>query len=242
MLFLAAATEGPDEPDQLRAARRARGARLRAGDPADRDAVHRRLLRRDRARRCSSSRSARRTCWSRSGRASRRTSTTPAPKSAKQADAEASATAEQDRGHSASDEDEVARSTTGVAALGRTTTPAPKSSAASATLTAALGARRRRGWPWPRAGRPPARRARWRPAPSLTRTFVLELVLGDAPADVPHDPAEHGVSASGHVSLLPRLRTRYAIRDCRLQSSMKPGLACWEKSPPDSPKPASAAS
>src|ERR671931_2831729 len=74
------------------------------------------------------------------------------------------------------------------------------------------------------------------------RLVLRDLALGDPRADLPDRPAEHRVALAVHSFPLPRFRMAYAILDWRLQSSMKPGLACWEKRPPDSPKPASAAS
>ena len=59
---------------------------------------------------------------------------------------------------------------------------------------------------------------------------------------LPGDKAEQGVCLVFHSLSLCRFRTLYAIRDCSDHSSMKPGLACCENSPPDSPNPASAGS
>src|SRR4029078_12269048 len=59
---------------------------------------------------------------------------------------------------------------------------------------------------------------------------------------LPRGEAEQGVCPCLHSVSVSLFRTLYAMRDCSDQISMKPGLACWEKSPPDSPKPASAGS
>src|SRR5215212_11819406 len=72
----------------------------------------------------------------------------------------------------------------------------------------------------------------------------LGAVLGQLaprhpPRDLPYDPAEHRVARVAHRLLSSRCRSPYAIRDCRLQSSINPGDAAWEKRPPDSPKLAS---
>src|SRR3954469_20608120 len=69
-----------------------------------------------------------------------------------------------------------------------------------------------------------------------------DLPLRHSRADLPDQPAQHGVSLAVHSFSFTRLRIAYAILDWRLHSSMKPGLACCEKRPPDSPKPASAGS
>src|SRR5262249_37138390 len=61
-------------------------------------------------------------------------------------------------------------------------------------------------------------------------------------ADLRDHPADKCMSLLIHWFPFARLRMAYAIRDWRLQSSMKPGLACWEKRPPDSPNPARAGS
>ena len=100
--------------------------------------------------------------------------------------------------------------------------------------------RRRRARPGCRRDPAPDRHD-CRAAPSLTR-FWRHLPLGDARADLPDDPAQNCVALRVHDLPFPRLRRPYAIRDWSVHSSMKPGLACWEKRPPDSPKPASAGS
>src|SRR5437763_950920 len=69
-----------------------------------------------------------------------------------------------------------------------------------------------------------------------------DLPLRHSRADLPDQPAQHCVSLAVHSFSFTRLRIAYAILDWRLQSSMKPGLACCENRPPDSPKPASAGS
>src|SRR5437660_818855 len=69
-----------------------------------------------------------------------------------------------------------------------------------------------------------------------------QLSLRHARPDLPDDPAEDGVALRAHASSLPRFRIAYAMRDWRLHSSVNPGLACCEKRPPDSPKPASSGS
>ena len=59
------------------------------------------------------------------------------------------------------------------------------------------------------------------------------------------DPApeqEAEQAAGGRHPSLRSSRSRWAMRDCSDHSSMNPGEACWENSPPDSAKVASWAS
>src|SRR5437016_8856459 len=72
------------------------------------------------------------------------------------------------------------------------------------------------------------------------RAVLDDLALRHPRADLPDQPTQHCVSLGGHSFPFTRLRIAYAILDWRLQSSMNPGLACCEKRPPDSPKPARA--
>src|SRR5262245_40821915 len=64
--------------------------------------------------------------------------------------------------------------------------------------------------------------------------------IGDR--ELPDRHAEHLVEGVHRHSPESRLRTWWAMRLWSDHSSMKPGLDCWLKRPPDSPKPASAAS